>query len=52
MSKKKSVGKVIIPKEKIYEATKERFNPYQTGHGAWKDKSKYTRKTKHKRNYE
>lgn len=51
MSKKKSM-KIVIPKEKVYQAEKPRYNPYQTGHGAHKDKTKYSRKKKHKSSWE
>lgn len=52
MAKKKREMKIVIPKEKVYEATKERFNPFQTGHGAHKDKTKYTRKRKHNKSWD
>lgn len=50
MAKKKNkpLGTIIIPKELIYQAKKERFNPFQTGTGAHRDKKKYTRKQKYK----
>ena len=46
--KNKTIETIIIPKELIYQAKKERFNPYQTGTGAHRNKKAYTRKTKHK----
>lgn len=49
--KKKTIGKIVIPKEKIIEAEKPRFNAYQGGTGAWKNKKKYTRKEKHQIKY-
>lgn len=46
--KKKKIDKIVVPKELIYQAQKERFNPFQTGTGAHKSKKTYTRKSKHK----
>ena len=46
MAKNKSIGKIVIPKEKIYEATKQRFNPHQGGSGAHKSPKDYSRKGK------
>lgn len=44
-NKKVTIG--IIPKEMILDAVKPRFNAFQGGIGAFKDKTKYTRKKKH-----
>lgn len=44
--KKKQVHTIVIPKEKVLEAEKPRYNPFQTGHGAHKNKKAYTRKGK------
>ena len=47
--KKKQVHTIVIPKEKVLEAEKPRYNPFQTGHGAHKNKKVYTRKQKHRK---
>lgn len=36
--------KIIIEKSVVLQARKPRFNPYQTGSGAFKNKKKYDRK--------
>lgn len=46
--KKKETNKIVIPKEKIYEAKKPRFNAYQGGYGAQGD-TRYNRKQKHRK---
>lgn len=52
MAKKNTLIKIgEIPKEMIFNAKKERYNPYQGGYGAFKDKKKYTRKEKYKTKY-
>lgn len=53
MAKKKNKNIKIgeIPKELVFNATKERYNPYQGGYGAHKNKKAYTRKDKHKVKY-
>lgn len=50
--KKKKIPVIKISKEKVMEAKKPRYNPFQGGYGAHKDKKKYTRKEKYKRGYE
>ena len=53
MAKKKNkpikVG--VISREMIFNSTKERFNPFQGGTGAHKNKKAYTRKEKYKKKY-
>ena len=53
MAKKKNkpikIG--VISREMIFNSTKERFNPFQGGTGAYKNKKAYTRKEKHKKKY-
>lgn len=46
--KKKETNKIVIPKEKIYEVKKPRFNAYQGGYGAQGD-TRYNRKQKHRK---
>lgn len=46
--KKKKIDKIIIPKEKIYEAKKPRYNAFQGGYGA-QGEIKYNRKEKHRK---
>lgn len=48
---KKTIGKIVIPKEMIIQAEKPRYNAYQGGTGAWEDKKKYKRKEKHQKKY-
>ena len=50
--KKKQVHTIVIPKEKVLEVEKPRYNPFQTGHGENKNKKVYTRKEKHRKGYE
>lgn len=40
----KQMKKIIIEKSIILQAKKPRFNPFQTGNGAHKNKKKYDRK--------
>ena len=51
MAKKKNkpikIG--VISREMIFNSTKERFNPFQGGTGAHKNKKAYTRKEKYKK---
>ena len=53
MAKKKNkpikIG--VISREMIFNSTKERFNPFQGGTGAHKNKKAYTRKEKYKKKY-
>ncbi len=53
MAKKKNKNIKIgeIPKELVFNATKERYNPFQGGYGAHRNKKVYTRKDKHKQKY-
>lgn len=53
MAKKKNTPIKIgeISKELLFNAKKERYNPYQGGYGAHKNKKAYTRKDKHKVKY-
>lgn len=50
MKKKKKIDKIIIPKEKVYEAKKPRYNAFAGGYGTHGD-TKYNRKQKYKRDY-
>ena len=54
MAKKKNkpikIG--VISREMIFNSTKERFNPFQGGTGAHKNKKAYTRKQKWGKKYE
>ena len=53
MAKKKNkpikIG--VISREMLFNSTKERFNPFQGGTGAHKNKKAYIRKEKHKKKY-
>lgn len=49
--KNKPIKVGTIDKEIIFNATKERYNPFQGGYGAHKNKKVYSRKTKHKEKY-
>lgn len=49
--KNKPIKIGTIDKELIFNATKERFNPFQGGYGAHKNKKAYSRKQKHKEKY-
>lgn len=49
--KNKPIKVGVIEKEMIFNATKERFNAFQGGYGAHKNKKAYSRKSKHKQKY-
>ena len=53
MAKKKNKTIKIgeISKEMVFNATKERYNPFQGGYGAYKNKKAYTRKEKYRTKY-
>lgn len=53
MAKKKNKTIKIgeISKELVFNVTKERYNPFQGGYGAYRNKKAYTRKEKHKQKY-
>ena len=52
MKKKNKPIKIgTISRELVFNATKERFNPFQGGTGAHKNKKAYTRKDKYKKKY-
>lgn len=48
IKKKKKIDKIVIPKEKIYEAKKPRYNAFQGGYGI-QGETKYNRKQKHRK---
>lgn len=49
--KNKSIKIGTISKEMIFNSTKERYNPFQGGYGAHRNKKAYNRKEKHKQKY-
>jgi hypothetical protein len=49
MSKKNII--YIITPEELFNFNKPQFNGFGCGHGYYKDKSKYSRKKKHKTNW-
>lgn len=52
MKKKNKTIKIVeISKEMVFNSTKERYNPFQGGYGAHKNKKIYTRKEKYKTKY-
>lgn len=51
VKKKKTIGKIVIPKELVMEAQKPRYNAYQGGIGVHKTIKTYNRKEKHKKDY-
>lgn len=44
--RKKKSYTIVVPKEKVLEAKKPRYNPFQGGTGRHKSKKDYTRKGK------
>jgi hypothetical protein len=50
MSKRKN-KKYRITSEELFDFNKPLFNGFACGHGAYRDKSKYTRKLKYKQNW-
>lgn len=51
MSKRKN-KKYRITSEELFDFNKPLFNGFACGHGAYQDKSKYTRKSKYKQSWE
>lgn len=38
----------VIPADMLFEVEKPRFNPFQSGHGAHRNRKAYDRKRKHR----